>query len=123
MVASTATRITSPAVFARASPMANVVPTAGMAATGGSSVPKTTPKRSSLGSSLPWLNTITADAPAAAALSTLSRKKHVPRWISAMFPGVKPAKSLASQPLVEARSPTRLMSTAWTAAVTSPEPE
>ena len=51
------------------------------------------PKRSSLGSTLPWLNTITAAAPAAAALSTLTRKKHVPRWIRAMFPGVKPAKS------------------------------
>ena len=81
------------------------------------------PKRSSLGSSLPWLNTITAAAPAAAALSTFSRKVHVPRWMSAMFPAVKPAKSAASQPLVEARSPARLMSTAWTGAVTSPVPE
>ena len=122
-VASTATRIRSPAVLARASPRANVVLTAGMAATGGSSVPKNRPNRSSFGSTLPWLKTITALAPAAAALSTLTRKKHVPRWMSAMLPGVKPAKSAASQPLVEARSPWRLMSTAWTAAVTSPEPE
>jgi hypothetical protein len=94
-----------------------------MAATGGSSVPKNRPSRSSPGTTLPWLNTITALAPAAAALSTLSRKKQVPRWRRAMLPGVNPAKSVASQPLVDARSPARLMSTTCTGAVTSAEPE
>ena len=46
----------------------------------------------------PSLKMITADAPASWALSALSWNVHVPRWISAMLPGVKPAKSAASQP-------------------------
>ena len=40
-----------------------------------------------------------------------------------MLPGVKPAKSVASQPLVEPPVDGKLRSTAWTAAVTSPLPE
>ncbi len=75
--------------------------TAGIAAIGGSRVPKNSPTRSSPGTTLPWLNTITALAPAAAALSTLMRKVQVPRWMRAMWPAGKPAKSPASQPLVE----------------------
>ena len=43
---------------------------------------------------------ITAAAPAAFAFLALSPNGHVPRWISAIDPGVKPAKSDASQPLV-----------------------
>ena len=66
---------------------------------------------------------ITPAAPAAAALSAFTAKSHEPRWMSAMLPAGKPAKSAASQPLVEARSPARLTSTAVTAAVTSPSPE
>ncbi len=66
---------------------------------------------------------MTPAAPAAAALSALIRKVQVPRWIRAMLPAVNPPKSAASQPLVEARSPARLMSTALSGAVTSPEPE
>ncbi len=63
---------------------------------------------------------ITADAPAACAFSAFTAKVQVPRWTSAMLPAGKPAKSAASQPLVLARGGTRLMSTAVTAAVTSP---
>jgi hypothetical protein len=55
----------------------------------------------------------------------LSPKLHVPRWTSAM--SAEPvksdrSKSAASQPLVDARSPVRLMSTAMTEPLTSPEP-
>jgi hypothetical protein len=49
----------------------------------------------------------------------------VPRWISAMSlgpPKFRPAKSAASQPLVEARGGVRLMSTGITGPVTSPLP-
>jgi hypothetical protein len=48
---------------------------------------------------------------------------HVPRWISAIRPGTNPAKSAASQPLVLVRLGVAVVSTAWTAAVTSPAPE
>ena len=44
--------------------------------------------------------TITAAAPAACAVSTLTLKPHVPRWTSATRPPGMPAKSAASQPLV-----------------------
>ena len=43
---------------------------------------------------------ITAEAPAACAFSAFTAKAQVPRWISAMLPAGKPAKSAASQPLV-----------------------
>ena len=46
----------------------------------------------------PSLKMITPVAPAVCALSALSWNVHVPRWISATLPGVKPAKSAASQP-------------------------
>jgi len=65
------------------------------------------------------------EAPAAKALSAFTRKVQVPRWSRAMLPGVKPAKSVASHPLVEllgaGLGTTR--STASTATVTSPLPE
>ena len=41
-----------------------------------------------------------AAAPAAAAFATFSPKVQVPRWITAMPPLGKPAKSAAEQPLV-----------------------
>ena len=44
---------------------------------------------------------ITPEAPAACALSTLTPKLQVPRWISAIRPAVKPLKSDAVQPLAE----------------------
>jgi hypothetical protein len=44
--------------------------------------------------------TMAAAAPAAAAFSTFTRNSQVPRCMSAMLPGAKPAKSVASQPLV-----------------------
>ena len=44
---------------------------------------------------------ITPDAPAAFALSTFTPKLQPPRWISAILPGMKPAKSAGVQPLVE----------------------
>ena len=49
----------------------------------------------------PSLKMITADAPASCALRALPPKSHVPRWTSATLPAVNPAKSAASQPLVE----------------------
>jgi hypothetical protein len=45
--------------------------------------------------------TITAAAPAAWALRTLTLKPQVPRWTSATEPGDMPAKSEASQPLFD----------------------
>ena len=62
----------------------------------------------------------TADAPAAMALSALTEKKQPPRWISAMAPAGKPAKSSASPPLP---SPVAPLSTGAAGAVTSPDPE
>ena len=69
---------------------------------------------------------ITPTAPAALALSALTSKLQKPRWISAMLPAVKPAKSLASQPesvVPSAPAGGNSTSTAWTRAVTSPLPE
>ena len=50
-------------------------------------------------------------APAAAAFSALISKVQVPRWISAMLPAGKPAKSPASQPLVDVLPSPSWMST------------
>ncbi len=123
VVASTITRASTAPAPTSASPIAKLVPIAGIAASGGSRVPKTTPNRSSPGTSLPWLKTTIALAPFAAALSTFTRNVHVPRCTSAILPGVNESKSLSSQPLVDARSPARLTSTAWSVAVMSPDPE
>ncbi len=66
-----------------------------------------------------------AEAPAAMALSTLTRKLQVPRCMSATLPAVNPAKSLASHPEVEEfgapGGSTR--STPWTVPVTPPAGE
>ena len=43
---------------------------------------------------LPWLKRITAAAPAAWAFATLRAKLQPPRWIRAIRPATKPAKSL-----------------------------
>ena len=87
---------------------------------------------------LPWLKRITAAAPAAWAFATLRAKLHPPRWISAIRPATKPAKSLTppgsavsgaptaasvnapSHPLVFARGGVRLMSMGVTWSVTVP---
>jgi hypothetical protein len=90
-----------------------------MAVEAGASVPMISASRVGVS---PWLKMITARAPAASALSAFCANGHVPRWISAIAPAGKPAKSAASQPLVFARGGTRLMSTATTGAVTSPKP-
>jgi hypothetical protein len=69
---------------------------------------------------------ITPPAPAFSAFSALTAKSQVPRWTSAMSPGVKPAKSAASQPLLELLgvAPGGITtSTGWIGAVTSPLPE
>ena len=74
---------------------------------------------------LPWLKMMTASAPACSAYHAFVPKKQVPRWISAMSASPlqsMPAKSAASQPLVDARSPVRLMSTGMTWPSTAPEP-
>lgn len=75
------------------------------------------PLRSSV---LPWLKMITPAAPAAAAFSAFCSKLQVPRWISAIEPAGKLAKSSASQPLVEVLPAPRDRSTGTTLAVTSP---
>ena len=87
---------------------------------------------------LHWLKRMTAAAPAVCAFATLSAKLQPPRWISAIRPATKPAKSLTppgsavsgaptaasvnapSHPLVLARGGVRLMSTGVTWAVTVP---
>jgi hypothetical protein len=86
--------------------------------------------------SVPWVTSVrngwpslkitTATAPAAWAFATLTEKLQLPRWMTAMLPGVKPAKSAASQPLVELLSvgPGGIWtSTNWAGAVTFPVPE
>jgi hypothetical protein len=66
---------------------------------------------------------MTPMAPASCAFWALTPKSQVPRCTSAMEPAGNPSKSLASQPLVEARLPVRLMSTATTGAFSDPEPD
>jgi hypothetical protein len=74
-----------------------------------------------LGSAVsPWLKNSTPDAPAAAAFSALISNVQVPRWIRAMLPAGKPAKSAASHPLVEVLPAPSMRSTGVTSAVTSP---
>ena len=63
--------------------------------------------------------------PSGLSIAALSANAQVPRWISAMSEGPeksRPVKSDASHPLVDARSPVRLMSTGITLPVTSPAP-
>ena len=81
--------------------------------------------RSSASVTWPSLKMITALAPAAMALLALTTKSQVPRWISAMLPAGKPAKSVASHPLDELGSGVggRVRSTGVTGLVTSPLPE
>ena len=77
--------------------------------------------------SLPWLKMTTASAPAACAFSALIPNEHVPRWMRAMsfcLEKLSPAKSAASQPLVDAPPGWfRLTSTGMTFPTISPAPE
>jgi hypothetical protein len=102
-------------------PISNEVPMIGMVNVGLPSVPVSVSVRPSW----PSLKMITALAPAAWALVALISNVHVPRCRSATEPGVKPAKSAASQPLVLPGSGAggSVRSTGAIAAVTSPEPE
>src|SRR3954468_8597817 len=59
------------------------------------------PENTDVRPGLPSLKMITPEAPAAWAFSTFTPKLHVPRWISAIRPGVKPLKSSDVQPLDE----------------------
>ena len=104
---------------------------------GGVALPMNVASRSGV---LPWLKMMTADAPAASAFRALSAKLQPPRWMSAMLPTGKPAKSFTpagsatigaptaasvkapSHPLVLARGGVRLMSTGTTSPVTVPSP-
>ena len=72
---------------------------------------------------LPSLKMIAAEAPAASALTALSTKPHVPRWMSATLPAGNPAKSDASHPLVDPPTGGSSRSTAVIGATTSPLPE
>ena len=76
------------------SPIANDVPMTGIVKSGLPSVPM----MASVRPGWPSLKMTTALAPAVWAFSALSWNVHVPRWISTTLPGVKPAKSAASQP-------------------------
>jgi hypothetical protein len=96
-VNSTVTVTVAPGVEARFWPASNVVNTAGIVRPVASPIMFSRPVRPGW----PSFITITALAPAACALSTLTLKPHVPRWTSAIPPAGKPAKSAASQPLVE----------------------
>src|SRR6266702_8045918 len=60
-------------------------------------LPANTPVRPGL----PSLKMTTPVAPAAWALRTFTPKKQLPRWIRAIWPGTKPEKSAAVQPLDE----------------------
>jgi hypothetical protein len=103
------------------SPTSTLAASAGIETCGEPSVAWNSPRRPGL----PSFITMTAPAPAAAALSTFSRKKHPPRWRSATAPRGNDAKSAASQPLVEALAEGlgRSRSTATTGASTAPLPE
>ncbi len=81
--------------------MANEVNATGMLATNGLPFASTMlPLNTAVRPGLPSLKMTTPTAPACVALSTLTPKLHVPRWIRAILPA-KPAKSLGSHPLAE----------------------
>ena len=65
---------------------------------------------------------MTPAAPAACALTALTSNVQVPRWMRAMFPAGKPAKSAASHPLVLVLPIPSLRSTGVTVAVRLPGP-
>ena len=65
------------------------------------SSPERAPLKRPVRPGLPSLKITTAEAPAASAFATFWTNVHVPRCIKAMFPGPKPAKSEAEQPLAE----------------------
>jgi hypothetical protein len=96
-VNSTLTLTVAPGVEARLAPAANVANTAGMARPVASPIMPTRPVRPGW----PSFMTITAEAPAAWALRTLTLNPHVPRWTRATDPASMPVKSAASQPLLD----------------------
>ena len=124
---STSTKAIDPGADS-ATPSAKLAPTTGMSWLTG--VPSSRLEASATISAsrsgvLPWLKMMTASAPASSAFRAFVPKLQVPRWISAMSAlplKSSPAKSAASQPLLEARSPVRLMSTGMTRPSTLPEP-
>ncbi len=114
------TRIVRPVIPASSSPRAYVALTAGMPPV--YPLPSVTAGMLLRSSAvvLPWLKKMMAEAPAAAALLPLISNVQVPRWISAMLPGVKPSKSSGSQPLVDVLPRPSWTSIGVTGAVTSP---
>lgn len=85
-------------------PIANDVNTTGMCNEAGepsASASERSRRSVRSGVVLPSLKRITPLAPAASALVALVPKVHVPSWISAMWPGTKPAKSAGSHPLAD----------------------
>jgi hypothetical protein len=110
----------------RATPSSNEAPTTGMVITPADWSPSVPTFSAMRPGSLPWLKMTSASAPASWALRALTAKSQVPRWLRTTSAGLlrsRPAKSAGSQPLVLARSPSRLMSTGTTGPVTSPVPE
>jgi hypothetical protein len=85
--------------------------------------PRVPGRRSVRSGAFPSLKMTTRTAPAAWAFAAFSPKVQVPRWITAMFPAGKLAKSLASQPLVDPPTGGITGSMTVIGAVTSPEPE
>jgi hypothetical protein len=117
-VASTLSRTVAPGVLASSWPTPKSANTIGMPARHS---PMST-VNASVRPGWPSLKTMTPAAPASAALRTFVTNGQVPRWINAIRPDTKPAKSAVSQPLVDdgAGVGGSVTSTAWTCAVTSP---
>src|SRR5689334_9647280 len=83
-------------------PMSYEVNATGTLATNGVSfASRRLPLSTAVRPGLPSLKITTPDACAFWALITFTPKLQPPRWISAMLPGVKPAKSSGEQPFVE----------------------
>src|ERR1051326_5947287 len=90
----------------RSCPTANVVNATGMFGTKGvppasTMLPMSRPVRLSGDPGLPSLKMITPVAPAPCAFWIFTPKLQPPRWISAIRPGTKPAKSALLHPAVE----------------------
>ena len=115
--------VTVPACARLASslPTAKLVPSTGIA-TG----PPSVPARASVRPALALVEDDHGGCARGLGVVDLLAEVHVPRWTSAMLPAVKPAKSAASQPLVErrlGRRRQRHVDRPATVAVTSPLPE
>ena len=91
-------------------------------------MPCTAPVRSPFSSFVPLLKISAAEAPASSAFADFTPKSQVPRWMSAIAPSGKSAKSSGSQPLLLSVSVgsagARSLSTTTTSwSVTVPDPE